>query len=49
MKQLSYCFFFLMNRDDEKYKLDLCNFNVLITNGEHTEFITPLVITSQSI
>ncbi len=31
-----------MNREDEKYKLVLYNFKVWITNGEHTEFITPL-------
>ncbi len=46
MKQF-YTFF--MNRDDEKYKLVLYNFKVLIINGEHTEFITPLMITFQSI
>ncbi len=46
MKQF-YTFF--MNRDNEKYKLVLYNFKVLIINGEHTECIMPTVITSQSI
>ncbi len=38
-----------MNKGGEKYNLVLYNIKVWITDGEHTEFIIPLVITSQSI
>ncbi len=44
-------FLFFMNREGEKYNLILYNFKVWITNGEYTEFITPLsdLITSQPL